>query len=904
MFRGFTPWQKRVAGIGITGVALAVLGLIGPWLPVIVAGFGVSTGCILVLVLLGNRQNWRQLNSISREIEHQPTKVSKVQPSNTASHPLQIVPLGADYEYARRVAKNRSNLESFALRSKSIKIRDAFALAATGERFKFDDLVRFISVQRMSMLPTVRQRDLKDWEANALLVLARLQANQRTLESDLENSVRMFAFIQTFFGLKALKKNDRLIWIEALGELGRFEQQASLIRRFNTAQQFPVQEKLLELNSIRHTHGSTDPAWVSHMNAVYSRYGFSLIDMTRDEDKSPLDRLVTRSTPIFEGPLVTIIVPTFQGGHLLLSALASLLDQSWKNLEIIVVDDGSGPDYEPFLMQAEQLSDKIRVVRQKENLGAYCARNVGLSVAEGEYITVHDDDDWSHGDKIATQVQHLIGNPEIPGNMSAHVRVTEDLKFIRINNNPVLSQANFSSLMVHRSTFDKIGPWDTVNRGADSEFRDRLVKYYGQPVSVLNEVPLSFTRTWEGSLTSGEMSRGFVDPSRLLYLNAYTQAHEAAKDPEELLYSIGKRSFPVPTSMEPGARDKFIGTFDLVFMTDFRFPGGTTALTLREIEAAARAGLRIGFIQADSPLNGPQHPISSKLLSLQTRGQVTQLGLSDRAQVELLVIRHPSVVTFMDNVSSALTVEKSILIVNNPPVLVGGTGMVFDLPVCVANIDRIFDLHTFVVAESGVTKRLCESLVPADRLRSTTWPGLVSSREPYNPDFERAPVLGRHSRDNDLKWPSTKGEFLDAYVSSSYQTSILGGVETLKRKHGAGIVEGLTVYDFGEIQVQDFLDGVDFWAYFHDDKLIESFGMAIAEAMASGKVVILPPYLESTFGKGAVYAKPAEVESIILEYWNNPSKYLNQSEVAQLFVDENFSSDAFLKRVQILKDLT
>src|SRR5699024_7724617 len=129
--------------------------------------------------------------------------------------------------------------------------------------------------------------------------------------------------------------------------------------------------------------------------------------------------------------------------------------------------------------QAEQLSDKIRVVRQKENLGAYCARNVGLSVAEGEYITVHDDDDWSHGDKIATQVQHLIGNPEIPGNMSAHVRVTEDLKFIRINNNPVLSQANFSSLMVHRRTFDKIGPWDTVNRGADSEFRDRLVKYYG-----------------------------------------------------------------------------------------------------------------------------------------------------------------------------------------------------------------------------------------------------------------------------------------------------------------------------------------------------------------------------------------------------------------------------------------
>ena len=564
-----------------------------------------------------------------------------------------------------------------------------------------------------------------------------------------------------------------------------------------------------------------------------------------------------------------------------------------------MIDDGSGQGYESYLGEAEKLSPKIKVIRQEQNLGAYCARNAGLAVATGEYITVHDDDDWSHGDKIATQVRHLMEYPDVPANMSAHVRVTDELKFTRINNNPVMTQANFSSLMAHRSVFDKIGGWDTVNRGADSELRDRLVKYFDQPVAVLDDVPLSFTRTWEGSLTSGEMSRGFVDPSRLLYLNAYTQAHASAGKAASLLRLSGTRNYPVPSTMEPGARNKDLGTFDVAFMTDFRFPGGTTSLTLKEIEAAAYSGLRVGFIHAESPLNGPSHPVSPKLFDMQLQGKVEQIGLQDTATVNLLVIRHPSVTTFMDKTTTNLKVRKSTIIVNNPPVLKGGTGMVFDLPMSISNIDRLFNHRTTVTAESGVTRNLCETLVPIDRLSTATWPGLVSLGELVEPDFRSKPTVGRHSRDHALKWPSTPAAFQTAYVSSSFDTKILGGTAELKNKHGQDVIEGITVYEFGELEVEDFLRTIDFWVYFHDDKLTESFGMSIAEALAAGKVVILPKYLQSSFGDAAIYATPEDVESIVQILWSNPEKYKQQSERARLYVRQNFTNDAFLDRLRL-----
>jgi len=902
VFKGFNRWQARVALLSALGVGAALLGVSISWYPLAVIGLAGTILCLPLLILLGSRQATRELRKIYREV----TAYKLKQPSTTkpiVPRARQLPTPGVSHEYARRIQKRPVHFETFALMNKSTSIRDAFALAATQFQLRDRELSQFIAIRKMDMLPNITAADVKSWSAPTFLALARLKANQRVNDFDLEEAIGMFAFAKKMFGAKSLKQSDRLIYLEALGELSLFDKQLELATEFRIEHELPLQYGMLRLNTLDLSVTNNSKEWLNGLNKIYTDRGFSTVTLSEvDDSLMPIDRLDSQPSVLEEGPKVSVIVPTFKGGPSLFTALKSLLNQTWVNLEIIVVDDGSGFKYERYLSQAESLSSKIKVLRLPTNQGAYAARNAGAALATGEYVTVHDDDDWSHSEKISTQVRHLINNPEVPGNLSTHTRVTENLKFLRINNNPILAQANYSSLMVRKSMFDYIGYWDPVNRGADSEFRARIRKFFDEPVKTLETVPLSFTRTREGSLTSGELSRGFLDPARVLYSKAYQQWHASVGDDLSLLKPTKPRQYPVPTTMETGTRGEYLGDFDVVFVTDFKFPGGTSSLTLEEIKASADAGYRVGYIQLDSPLNTAKAPIQQHLFELQLNGKVQQLGLQDRASVKLLVVRHPSVATFIERQTSQLRVQKAVLIVNNPPILPNAQGMVFDLHTSLQNLDSLFAVKTQLIAESIVTQQLCHGLVPAERLQTWTWPGLVNPRGQVGTarDFTRTPVVGRHSRDDELKWPSSITDFNDAYSSTYFRTKFLGGIKSLTKKLGKEAISKKETYGFGEVKVDEFLDSIDFWVYFHDPRLTESFGMAIAEALAVGKVVVLPHYLRENFGDGAIYAHPNEVESIVMQFWSNPQDYVDQSTRARRFVENNFSNQAFLQRVQPL----
>lgn len=900
--RGFQPWQLAAVGAGTLGIAFGVIGGAYDQLALAVLGLGTAILAACAMLLLMSRQTWRQLKKLESKVKNASlgglAPVYGGGPAATQSGNLSAPRIGLDFEWARRMPQIRPHMETFALRSKSVRVRDALALAATGGIYRYHGLRELLSIAELGVIDQSRLQVVYQWDKEMLLTLARLAANQRALESDMEDAVRLFTLVERFFGMKALGRNDRLIFVEVLTESGDVKKQREAITRFGIKNKFPVQADLLRLNATSCAANNIGLHWLEQLNGLFERNGYAKVTLDQNSSYAPLDRLHGVSIKRVDGPMVSVLVPTFRGGKLLKTALSSLLEQSWQNIEIIVVDDCSGEEFEQSLIDAERMSPKIKVLRQKENLGAYCARNAALAIAQGEYITVHDDDDWSHPDKIATQVRHLLDNPKVPGNMSLHARSTDELKFLRINNNPQFAQANFSSLMVRRELFDEIGAWDTVNRGGDAEFRDRIVTRFGQPIQSVGDVPLSFTRTREGSLTAGEMSRGYIDPSRLLYLASYTKWHGEFKENPKSLRRGPVREYVVPTTMEAGKRGADLGTYDVVYATDFRFPGGTTTLTLAEMKAVADAGKRVGFIQLESPLNKPSTAISEGLLALHSNGDVQQLGLADIAHAKVLIVRHPTVVTYLDRAESKITVDKALLIVNNPPVNKGGSGMVFDLDVCIQNMDRLFETTTLVLGESANTRRLSATLIPKSRLADATWPGVIVSDRKPNPDFEKKPVLGRHSRDHGLKWPSTVETFRDVYVSDSFDSQILGGVKELQKKLGVEVTQGIVVHEYGALDVDDFLDRIDFWAYFHDDTLTESFGMSTAEAMAAGKVVILPRYMETTFGEGALYAEPGQVADIVRKYWSNPDLFRDQAQRARNYISEHYGVDALMHRIE------
>lgn len=110
-------------------------------------------------------------------------------------------------------------------------------------------------------------------------------------------------------------------------------------------------------------------------------------------------------------PLVSVIMPTYKRNDFLVRAITTLLEQDYENLEIIVIDDNDPvSEYRREnrnKFENELIDSKIRYIENVKNLGGALARNEGIKVAKGKYITFLDDDDVYISDKISKQVEFM-----------------------------------------------------------------------------------------------------------------------------------------------------------------------------------------------------------------------------------------------------------------------------------------------------------------------------------------------------------------------------------------------------------------------------------------------------------------------------------------------------------------
>ena len=106
-------------------------------------------------------------------------------------------------------------------------------------------------------------------------------------------------------------------------------------------------------------------------------------------------------------PLVTIIIPVYNVKHYLEVCIHSIIEQSYHNLEIIVVDDGSTDGSSELCDLLQKQDQRIQVIHQ-ENAGLSGARNTGIQNASGEYVAFVDSDDYIHPDYVLHQLNRLL----------------------------------------------------------------------------------------------------------------------------------------------------------------------------------------------------------------------------------------------------------------------------------------------------------------------------------------------------------------------------------------------------------------------------------------------------------------------------------------------------------------
>ena len=104
-------------------------------------------------------------------------------------------------------------------------------------------------------------------------------------------------------------------------------------------------------------------------------------------------------------PLVSVIVPTYNVERYVEDCIDSLISQTYPNIEIIVIDDGS-KDATVYLLN--QYKDKIKLIAHDNNKGQGARRNQGIKLAKGEYIYFVDSDDWIEKDTIKELVEQAV----------------------------------------------------------------------------------------------------------------------------------------------------------------------------------------------------------------------------------------------------------------------------------------------------------------------------------------------------------------------------------------------------------------------------------------------------------------------------------------------------------------
>ncbi len=166
-------------------------------------------------------------------------------------------------------------------------------------------------------------------------------------------------------------------------------------------------------------------------------------------------------------PKVSVIIPTMNDGKNLIHAIESVFLQTYKDYEIIVIDDGSTDDTKNILSSYIDMN-KIKYIYQN-NSGVGNARSNGVNISRGEYVAYLDSDDqWIDNEKLAKQVEFLdsnidyvlvgtgVVNVDLDGVEINRYLMTENDEFIRRKILRINTFVN-SSVLFRRSSYDKVG---------------------------------------------------------------------------------------------------------------------------------------------------------------------------------------------------------------------------------------------------------------------------------------------------------------------------------------------------------------------------------------------------------------------------------------------------------------
>jgi len=275
-----------------------------------------------------------------------------------------------------------------------------------------------------------------------------------------------------------------------------------------------------------------EDAWLSHVNAYLAQFNAPPIRL--QGSGSVFDRLGCDPLPhVTGGPLVSVIMPAWNAEATVRKAAQSILDQTWRNLELLIVDDASTDDTWAVLQQIAASDARVKIRRNLVNVGPYVSKNIALTQAKGKWITGHDADDWALPQRLERHVAHAQ-SIFAKASLTYMVRLNPTGLFSHIGPSSLFSfdgvtrKASISCLFSSEFLRKNLGYWDSVRYAADSEMIARTEAYLGEPISELRMISM-ICLDLETSLTNNPVT-GFsrtagISGSRKDYRDGWADWH-------------------------------------------------------------------------------------------------------------------------------------------------------------------------------------------------------------------------------------------------------------------------------------------------------------------------------------------------------------------------------------------
>lgn len=251
-------------------------------------------------------------------------------------------------------------------------------------------------------------------------------------------------------------------------------------------------------------------------------------------------------------PLVSVIIPAYNAAKFIAKTIESVLSQTYKNIEVLVIDDGSQDATAEIVRSIAQKDSRV-VLLQQENSGVAAARNLGIDKSKGEFIAPIDADDIWYPQNLEKQVQCILQAEPSVGlvyswsvDINEQDKLTGDFRSAKIEGNVFTTLlchnflGNASSTLIRRSCVEKIGGYNTQLKAQDAQgcedwdFYLRIAEHY--QFKVVPEFFIGYRKI--ANTMSGDYKK--MAKSHDLMLQEIQQKH--SEIPKEL-YQLSKSSF-------------------------------------------------------------------------------------------------------------------------------------------------------------------------------------------------------------------------------------------------------------------------------------------------------------------------------------------------------------------------